>query len=165
MAHCDGSSSGCVREGGIRRVAPPPDTEPQKEKAAVAMMDRERFGAAPAGQRQSERQWGLDASAPVEDPSAPSQTGAEATAWAAEPRLRRPAGPICLLRCLPEPDVKLPKSHFKGGVGYGWRRGPVCRVLVMASSTVPQQSMAGSPPFPSNHCVCSGIECLCSRCK
>lgn len=75
MAHCDGSSSGCVREG-IRRVAPPPDTEPQKEKAAAAMMDRERLGAAPAGQRQ----WGLDASAPGEDPSAPSQTGAEATA-------------------------------------------------------------------------------------
>lgn len=85
MAHCDGSSFVCVcwleRRGWvIRRVSLPPDTEPQKEKAAAAMMDRERLGAAPTEQRQSERQRGLDALALGEDPSVPSQTGAEATA-------------------------------------------------------------------------------------
>lgn len=79
----DPRSGVCVGWSGgwdIRRVSLPPDTEPHKEKAAAAMMDRERLGPAPAEQRQSERQRGLDAPALGEDPSVPSQTGAEATA-------------------------------------------------------------------------------------
>lgn len=67
----------CVgwRGGGsdVRRLSLPPDTEPQKEKAAAAMMDRERLGVAPAQRRQSERQQGLDAPALCEDPSVPAK--------------------------------------------------------------------------------------------
>lgn len=51
------------RDRGVRRVSLPSDTKPQKEKAAAPMMDRERLGVAPAQQRQSERQRGLDAPA------------------------------------------------------------------------------------------------------